>query len=260
MNEGPHRTHSKIFPSTIWPFQRRRGTFRQHQTRRLKGFLWPCRGFFYLVTDQGHRPRRRRFAHHLKPGICPGEERLKWPPSNKVFPTPNLKLSCRNHPLPAMVRSEATELRGKSSKLSHLSTRLFHGQTSYGSRSLLTRASCACFRWRCRDIQTPGQWVRRACRRRSCSRAQRDSIWKPASTLPNDIVHRRTDADGRCMGLLPPSSDSSEHTADVAHLKAGLYKIVFKTREYFERMGKRSFYPWVEASLSLFSASLYRTN
>jgi len=36
------------------------------------------------------------------------------------------------------------------------------------------------------------------------------------------------------------------------HLKAGgLYKIVFKTKEYFERTGRKSFYPWVEITFEI---------
>ncbi|KAN0124861.1 hypothetical protein V8E52_001413 [Russula decolorans] len=46
-----------------------------------------------------------------------------------------------------------------------------------------------------------------------------------------------TDADGRCMTLL--SNDK--------HLtQGGVYRIVFETKNYFDRAGKPTFYPWVE--------------
>lgn len=38
------------------------------------------------------------------------------------------------------------------------------------------------------------------------------------------------------MTLLSPQHD----------MKAGLYKIVFETKVYFESSGRQSFYPWVE--------------
>jgi 5-hydroxyisourate hydrolase len=48
---------------------------------------------------------------------------------------------------------------------------------------------------------------------------------------------RVTDADGRCMNLL--SSDK--------HLTlGGVYRIVFETKDYFDKAGKPTFYPWVE--------------
>jgi 5-hydroxyisourate hydrolase len=46
---------------------------------------------------------------------------------------------------------------------------------------------------------------------------------------------RETNSDGRCLHLFPPSLQTG-----------GLYKIVFKTKQYFERTGKKSLYPWVE--------------
>ncbi|KAH9997746.1 hypothetical protein BJV74DRAFT_877299 [Russula compacta] len=47
-----------------------------------------------------------------------------------------------------------------------------------------------------------------------------------------------TNADGRCMDLF--SSDRSDLVA------GGLYKIVFDTKDYFDKAGKATFYPWVE--------------
>ena len=52
-----------------------------------------------------------------------------------------------------------------------------------------------------------------------------------------------TNADGRCLDLLSPNpaSDSSSYT-----LQPGTYQIVFETKEYFERTGRKSFYPFVQ--------------
>lgn len=44
-----------------------------------------------------------------------------------------------------------------------------------------------------------------------------------------------TDADGRCPGLLTPGQ-----------MKAGTYKLLFDTQDYWERRGQASFYPHVE--------------
>jgi len=60
--------------------------------------------------------------------------------------------------------------------------------------------------------------------------------WK---SLANGV----TNADGRCLDLL----SSDQHSAQHATLEAeGLYKIVFETKDYFDRAGKATFYPWVE--------------
>lgn len=57
-----------------------------------------------------------------------------------------------------------------------------------------------------------------------------------------------TNADGRCLDLLSPnpSSDSSSYT-----LQPGTYQIVFETKEYFERTGRKSFYPFVQITFSI---------
>lgn len=64
----------------------------------------------------------------------------------------------------------------------------------------------------------------------------------------SSLLPRRTaDADGRCLTLLPPpgSADATEKST----LKEGaMYKIVFKTKEYFASTDRKSFYPWVEIS------------
>lgn len=61
-------------------------------------------------------------------------------------------------------------------------------------------------------------------------------------------LFRKTDSDGRCMQLWPKAT--AEHNAEQrAKLKAGaLYKVVFKTKVYFESTGRKCFYPWVEVS------------
>ena len=57
---------------------------------------------------------------------------------------------------------------------------------------------------------------------------------------------RMTNADGRCLDLLPPR-DSEEARDEHTQLRAGqTYKIIFKTKEYFKRTNRSSFYPWVE--------------
>ena len=58
---------------------------------------------------------------------------------------------------------------------------------------------------------------------------------------------RVTNADGRCMDLLLSDPHSTER---VKLEPGGLYKIVFKTKDYFDRAGKATFYPWVEVSAS----------
>ncbi|KAJ3516082.1 hypothetical protein NLJ89_g1343 [Agrocybe chaxingu] len=55
-----------------------------------------------------------------------------------------------------------------------------------------------------------------------------------------------TNADGRCLDLLPPAG-SEEAKKEKTDLVVGqTYKVVFKTKEYFERTNRKSFYPWVE--------------
>lgn len=65
-------------------------------------------------------------------------------------------------------------------------------------------------------------------------------------------TRRTTNADGRCLDLLEPYSTSAE-TREL--LKPGLYKVVFKIKDYFESKGQKCFYPWVE--VCSYSPSLY---
>ncbi|KAF8978208.1 hypothetical protein BDQ17DRAFT_1265887 [Cyathus striatus] len=69
-----------------------------------------------------------------------------------------------------------------------------------------------------------------------------------------------TNADGRCLDLLPPTG-SEEAKKEDTDLKAGqTYKIVFKTKEYFERTNRQSFYPWVEVPRNLIQISFVINN
>jgi len=61
------------------------------------------------------------------------------------------------------------------------------------------------------------------------------------------LGYGKTNADGRCIDLL---LDKEGKIA--TELKAGgLYKIVFKTKEYFENTGRDSFYPWAEITFEV---------
>ncbi|KAF8922035.1 hypothetical protein CPB85DRAFT_1265623 [Mucidula mucida] len=66
--------------------------------------------------------------------------------------------------------------------------------------------------------------------------------------LFNPIARGVTNSDGRCLDLLPPI-ETSEETKRT--LTPGLYKIVFKVKEYFENKGQKCFYPWVEITFEL---------
>ncbi|KAJ7207396.1 hypothetical protein B0H12DRAFT_1158847 [Mycena haematopus] len=66
----------------------------------------------------------------------------------------------------------------------------------------------------------------------------------------NPLAFGVTNADGRCLDLLPARDSSEAKNLDVA-LIPGTYKIVFKTKEYFERTGRKCFYPWVEITFEI---------
>ncbi len=64
-----------------------------------------------------------------------------------------------------------------------------------------------------------------------------------------------TDYDGRCMQLYPEAAPGQKRE-DLVKLQAGqFYKVVFKTKDYFESTGRKCFYPWVEVP---FPSSLVR--
>ncbi|KAF9645433.1 transthyretin [Thelephora ganbajun] len=55
-----------------------------------------------------------------------------------------------------------------------------------------------------------------------------------------------TNADGRCLDLLPPDSAGSSYA-----FQPGIYQIVFETKEYFERTDRKSFYPFVQITFTI---------
>jgi len=69
-----------------------------------------------------------------------------------------------------------------------------------------------------------------------------------------------TNADGRCLDLLPTPNPATTTTTirspgDSTEpppytLQPGTYQIVFETKEYFEKTGRKSFYPFVQVGLS----------
>jgi 5-hydroxyisourate hydrolase len=61
------------------------------------------------------------------------------------------------------------------------------------------------------------------------------------------LAKGQTNADGRCTNLLPPRG-----SPDAVELKAGgIYKVTFKTKEYYAKTDRKCFYPWVEISFEL---------
>jgi len=62
-----------------------------------------------------------------------------------------------------------------------------------------------------------------------------------------------TNADGRCLDLLlplPPGPGQPESSSSRT-LQSGTYQIVFETKEYFEKMGRKSFYPFVQITFAI---------
>ncbi len=55
-----------------------------------------------------------------------------------------------------------------------------------------------------------------------------------------------TNSDGRCTDLLPPRSSERAKLEKTDPVAGKTYKIIFKTKEYFGRTHRKSFYPWVE--------------
>ncbi|PPQ99565.1 hypothetical protein CVT24_005353 [Panaeolus cyanescens] len=87
-----------------------------------------------------------------------------------------------------------------------------------------------------------------------CIRLQQLEVGS-ASNGGVDIFHPlakgTTNADGRCLDLLPPAGSEEESKEGTKLVEGQTYKIVFKTQEYFERTGRKSFYPWVEISFTI---------
>lgn len=61
------------------------------------------------------------------------------------------------------------------------------------------------------------------------SRLAEDGSWQP-------VAERRTDRNGRIADLLPLGGQPND----------GVYRLRFETAPYFEALGERSIYPWVE--------------
>ncbi|KAH9486504.1 5-hydroxyisourate hydrolase [Psilocybe cubensis] len=65
-----------------------------------------------------------------------------------------------------------------------------------------------------------------------------------------DIFHPlakgETNADGRCLDLLPPRGSELARKEKTDLVAGQTYKVIFRTKEYFDRTNRRSFYPWVE--------------
>ncbi|KAF5388536.1 hypothetical protein D9757_004657 [Collybiopsis confluens] len=68
------------------------------------------------------------------------------------------------------------------------------------------------------------------------------------SFLFNPLAQSITNSDGRCTDLLSPALVAGT-------LNPGLYKIIFRTKEYFESKSVQSFYPWVEITFELSNPS-----
>jgi len=62
------------------------------------------------------------------------------------------------------------------------------------------------------------------------------ALYEPSGDNWHEIARGTTNADGRITDLLPHER----------RLAAGVYKLKFFTREYFERDGTAGFYPFVE--------------
>ncbi|KAG6837684.1 hypothetical protein H0H93_004960 [Arthromyces matolae] len=60
-----------------------------------------------------------------------------------------------------------------------------------------------------------------------------------------------TNSDGRCLDLLPPTGSTEEAKENTALQAGQTYKIVFKTKDYFEKTERPSFYPWVEITFTI---------
>ncbi|PFH49693.1 hypothetical protein AMATHDRAFT_76069 [Amanita thiersii Skay4041] len=83
-------------------------------------------------------------------------------------------------------------------------------------------------------------------------------IFESSGTDGPDIFHPLakgvTNADGRCVDLLPPVGSGEAKEQNTELVAGQTYKIVFKTKEYFQRTGRDSFYPWVEITFIIESS------
>lgn len=80
------------------------------------------------------------------------------------------------------------------------------------------------------------------------------------NSLTADNSH--TNEDGRCLDLLPPAGSELAQKENTELIAGQIYKVVFKTKEYFDRSNRKSFYPWVEVTggnlLNLFATQIYQ--
>lgn len=79
------------------------------------------------------------------------------------------------------------------------------------------------------------------------------SLGRPAANLPvtfeiraaandwKEIARAATDADGRCMDILP----------DGISLSPGIYRLTFDTAAYFKAQQKKGFYPYVSIAFEV---------
>jgi 5-hydroxyisourate hydrolase len=61
----------------------------------------------------------------------------------------------------------------------------------------------------------------------------------------------KTNSDGRCLDLLPHPDSAEAEEKQTKLTPGGLYKIVFKTKDYFEGTERKCFYPWVEITFQV---------
>ena len=71
-----------------------------------------------------------------------------------------------------------------------------------------------------------------------------------------EIGSSETNADGRCLDLLLLLQPPLQTDPTISVLQRGIYQIVFETEEYFERTGRKSFYPFVQVTEVLSRDSL----
>lgn len=76
--------------------------------------------------------------------------------------------------------------------------------------------------------------------------SQQFSLFSVSRPVFDPLLFSVTDVDGRCMTLLPPRDSEEAKQAPQFQIAAGIYKIVFKPQEYFEKTGRKCFYPWIE--------------
>jgi 5-hydroxyisourate hydrolase len=55
-----------------------------------------------------------------------------------------------------------------------------------------------------------------------------------------------TNSEGRCSDLLPPHHSDAAKQEKTDPVTGSRYKMIFKTKEYFDRTNRKTFYPCVE--------------